>query len=54
MLSPSLHEAFGPSETLYQEIYEHAEQQGFLGADCALLYPECTVDFLSGISKLIS
>ncbi|XP_026839946.1 uncharacterized protein LOC6592129 [Drosophila persimilis] len=53
-LTPSLHEAFAPSETLYRAVYEHAEQQGFLGQDCASLYPNCTVDFLSGISRLLS
>ncbi|XP_062124799.1 uncharacterized protein LOC133837902 [Drosophila sulfurigaster albostrigata] len=53
-LTPSLHEAFAPSETVYREIYEEAEQQGFLGANCAKLYRECPVDILGGISKLIS
>ncbi|XP_017874370.1 PREDICTED: uncharacterized protein LOC108621507 [Drosophila arizonae] len=53
-LTPSLHAAFAPSETIYRQIYEHAEQQGFLGADCAQLYAQCPVDFLSAISKLIN
>ncbi|KAH8414057.1 hypothetical protein KR222_003771 [Zaprionus bogoriensis] len=53
-LTPSLHEAFAPGEKMYREVYEAAEQQGFLGADCSQLYPECAVDFLSGISKLIN
>ncbi|KAH8310910.1 hypothetical protein KR044_003443 [Drosophila immigrans] len=53
-LTPSLHEAFAPSETVYRETYEDAEQQGFLGANCAKLYAECPVDILGGISKLIS
>ncbi|XP_034664492.1 uncharacterized protein LOC117898912 [Drosophila subobscura] len=53
-LTPSLHEAFAPSETLYREVYEQAEQQGFLGQNCAELYPNCKVDFLSGISSLLS
>ncbi|XP_022211858.2 uncharacterized protein LOC111067115 [Drosophila obscura] len=53
-LTPSLHEAFAASETLYREVYEQAEQQGFLGRDCARLYPNCSVDFLSGISRLLS
>ncbi|XP_017844908.1 uncharacterized protein LOC108601519 [Drosophila busckii] len=53
-LTPSMHEAFGAHETLYREVYEQAEQQGFLGANCAQLYPHCAVDFLSAISKLIS
>ncbi|XP_030572164.1 uncharacterized protein LOC115770867 [Drosophila novamexicana] len=52
-LTPSLHAAFAPGETIYREIYEHAEQQGFMGADCAQLYRQCPVDFLSAISKLI-
>ncbi|KAM8705709.1 hypothetical protein ACLKA7_010069 [Drosophila subpalustris] len=53
-LTPSLHEAFAHSETVYREIYEDAEQQGFIGGNCGQLYPECSVDILGGISKLIS
>ncbi|XP_016944497.4 uncharacterized protein [Drosophila suzukii] len=53
-LTPSLHEAFGPTENLYREVYEQAEQQGFLGKDCGHLYSNCSVDFLSGISSLLS
>ncbi|XP_034488905.1 uncharacterized protein LOC117792762 [Drosophila innubila] len=53
-LTPSLHDAFAPSETVYREIYEDAERQGFIGANCGQLYTECSVDILGGISKLIS
>ncbi|TDG52206.1 hypothetical protein AWZ03_001487 [Drosophila navojoa] len=52
-LTPSLHAAFAPSETIYRQIYERAEQQGFMGADCAQLYDQCSVDFLSAVSKII-
>ncbi|KAH8336355.1 uncharacterized protein [Drosophila kikkawai] len=53
-LTPSLHEAFSPGETIYREVYEQAEQQGFLGEDCSRLYANCPMDFLSGISSLLS
>ncbi|XP_016952318.1 uncharacterized protein LOC108026126 [Drosophila biarmipes] len=53
-LTPSLHEAFAPGENLYREVYEQAEQHGFLGKDCGQLYSNCSVDFLSGISSLLS
>ncbi|EDX14222.1 GD18294 [Drosophila simulans] len=53
-LTPSLHEAFAPGENVYREVYEHAEEQGFLGMDCGHLYSNCPVDFLSGISSLLS
>ncbi|XP_017046800.1 uncharacterized protein LOC108091926 [Drosophila ficusphila] len=53
-LTPSLHEAFGPSENIYREVYEQAEQHGFLGKDCSHLYANCPMDFLSGISSLLS
>ncbi|KAH8247033.1 hypothetical protein KR032_007350 [Drosophila birchii] len=52
-LTPSLHEAFAPGETIYREVYEHAEQQGFLGKDCSRLYSSCPMDFLSGITSLL-
>ncbi|XP_013110044.2 uncharacterized protein LOC106088882 [Stomoxys calcitrans] len=51
ILTPSQHEGFAPSETLYQETYEEAERSGFLGEDCAYLYPKCSVDLLSLLTK---
>ncbi|EDW83400.2 uncharacterized protein Dwil_GK22826 [Drosophila willistoni] len=53
-LTPSLHEAFAPHENLYRQVYEQAEQQGFLDKDCEHIYSECQVDFLSGISKFLN
>ncbi|KAH8384169.1 hypothetical protein KR009_012336 [Drosophila setifemur] len=53
-LTPSLHEAFAPGERTYREVYEEAERHGFLGGNCSLLYANCPVDFLNGISSLLS
>lgn len=47
---PSQHEGFDPTETLYRQTYEDAERSGFVGENCASLYPKCESDLLSLLS----
>lgn len=54
LLSPSIHQAFSPSESLYREVYEEAELQGFLGHNCVDLYYQCPQDLLSSITNVIT
>ncbi|XP_073819314.1 uncharacterized protein [Musca autumnalis] len=53
ILSPSLHEAFSDTETLYRDVYEAAERNGFLQYDCAELYSECQEDLLTTLTNVI-
>ncbi|XP_005188037.1 uncharacterized protein LOC101887415 [Musca domestica] len=50
ILTPSQHEGFDPTETLYRQTYEDAERSGFVGENCASLYPKCESDLLSLLS----
>ncbi|XP_075144979.1 uncharacterized protein LOC142220017 [Haematobia irritans] len=51
ILTPSQHEGFTSSETVYQEAYEEAERSGFLDANCSHMYPDCKVDLLSLLTQ---
>ncbi|XP_061400296.1 uncharacterized protein LOC133336019 [Musca vetustissima] len=52
ILTPSQHDGFDSTETLYRETYEAAERSGFLGENCAYLYPKCETDLLSLLSHI--
>uniref|UniRef100_A0A1I8NPC1 Uncharacterized protein n=1 Tax=Stomoxys calcitrans TaxID=35570 RepID=A0A1I8NPC1_STOCA len=52
LLTPSLHEAFSDSETMYREVYETAERRGFLHHNCADLYSECQEDLLTALTNV--
>ncbi|TMW48659.1 hypothetical protein DOY81_006248 [Sarcophaga bullata] len=54
ILTPSMHEAFAASESLYRDVYEEAERRGFLGYNCADLYYECKQDLLTSITNVIT
>ncbi|XP_073820058.1 uncharacterized protein [Musca autumnalis] len=51
ILTPSQHEGFDKSEILYRQAYEDAERSGFLGENCAHLYPKCETDLLTLFSN---
>ncbi|XP_075144828.1 uncharacterized protein LOC142219937 [Haematobia irritans] len=53
LLTPSLHEAFGDSETMYREAYETAERRGFLQHNCTQLYDECKEDLLTTLTNVV-
>ncbi|XP_037949610.1 uncharacterized protein LOC119680723 isoform X2 [Teleopsis dalmanni] len=53
-LTPSLHESFAKNEDLYREVYEEAEQCGFLGENCSEIYNECKQDLISAVTKIVT
>ncbi|XP_001359131.4 uncharacterized protein [Drosophila pseudoobscura] len=53
LLTPSQHEGFGVGEQLYRDIYERAEQIGFLGGDCQSAYPSCEMDIVNLVTRIV-